>query len=65
MNLKFIKIDVENNTIEAQWFENVLDDQGVVIGSVSCRCVNYSEGNRAEFLADVPNAMNYIQLLGW
>jgi hypothetical protein len=66
--LKFIKFDLENRTLEAQWFEQVLGADGEVVSSQSCRCENFSKEQRAEFLAEVGDSPAYVAVLdalGW
>ncbi len=65
MKLKFIRIDVPNNTIEATWFESVLDQAGQTVSEVSAKCVNYSPEQKAEFLAEVEGGQAYADAIGW
>ncbi len=65
MILKFIKFDVENNTIEAQWVEPQLDVDGNPVSFVSCRCENFSADQKAEFLAEVEGGQAYADAMGW
>lgn len=65
MILKFIRFDLENNTIEAQWFADVTDGQGNVVAQESVACVNYSEDQKAAFLEAVPNGYVYADAAGW
>lgn len=59
MILKFIRIDVENSTIESTWVENTETAQ------VPISCRNYSESESAEFAADVDGAEGYMRAAGW
>jgi hypothetical protein len=59
MILKFIKFDLENNTIEANWFEQTETEMK------SVRCQNYSQDQAEEFAAEVENAAQYMQAMGW
>ena len=63
MKLKFLKIDVENNTIEANWYEDILGVDGEVISTQSVKCENYS--NKNKFMSEVEGAEKYVGLIEW
>lgn len=50
-------------TAQVRWADQVLKD-GIVI-SEQFRRYAYDKAHEADFLAEVPNATNYISALGW
>lgn len=65
MILNYIKHEVRTNTVEVSWVEIENDSDGNPVREVQVRCQNYSEPQKADFLAEVEGAENYITALGW
>jgi hypothetical protein len=65
MILKFITHDVVNNTLEATWLREVLDEAtGEAIGYKVAKSRNYSADQKADFEADT-GLPAYTALAGW
>jgi len=58
--------DIKSNTLEVSWLEEVLDDNGEPIELRSVKRRNYSQDQKADFLADCgDNGQKYVTLAGW
>ena len=60
MILTYVTHDITNNTLEATWLEEV---DGVL---KRVKCHNYSEPQKAEFLADCgTDGQKYVDMANW
>lgn len=64
MILASVTHHLESNTLEAVWFELVLDSEGNPQGYERVKCQSYSSEQRAEFVADTGKP-EYADLAGW
>lgn len=64
--LAFVTHDLQSNTLEATWLQQLNDMDGNPVELRRVKCRNYAPEQKAEFEADCgSSSVKYIKMAGW